>query len=304
MLAALLSVAPATPRESPLDALVEMVGAVNVGAADRYARVYAEDAVITIHGTTRLEGRPAIEAYEVALLKEFPGTRLAFDTVWQKGTQAVVHYAVRSPARPHRETGHEGLLFYRFGPTGLVEEEHRYLDSLTPMAQLGRLGSRVGRPRPTPPDEMTTYVSDDSARERENLDRVKRSVAALDAGSTEASPADLTDDVVVDELVDPEPHTGAASVGAWIETWRRAIPDARYEITNAIAIGDDVLLEIVVRGTCEGPLAGFAPSHAAVTLHRAAIVEIKDSKIARIRAFMNGRELAQEVGQWPPRPTP
>ena len=34
-------------------------------------------------------------------------------------------------------------MFYRFDPTGLIVEERRYLDSLTPMAQLGLLGCSV-----------------------------------------------------------------------------------------------------------------------------------------------------------------
>jgi hypothetical protein len=50
--------------------------------------------------------------------------------------------------------GHEGLLFYRLHPSGLIEEERRYLDSLTPMAQLGLLGALPARPLPTLPTEM------------------------------------------------------------------------------------------------------------------------------------------------------
>ena len=41
----------------------EMLRAVNAGDANAYARVYAEDAVITIQGGGVLSGRPAIEAY-------------------------------------------------------------------------------------------------------------------------------------------------------------------------------------------------------------------------------------------------
>src|SRR5687768_13641370 len=91
-------------------ALTRMTSTVNAGDAKGYASVYAPSAVITIHGGSRLDGRDAIEQYEVDLLREFPGTRLAFYTMWRKDTLAVVHYAVRGPGPQGRSMGHEGLL--------------------------------------------------------------------------------------------------------------------------------------------------------------------------------------------------
>jgi uncharacterized protein (TIGR02246 family) len=79
-------------EDRQITALNEMMNAVNAGDAKRYARLYAQDAVITIYGGGELKGRSAIEQYEVELLREFPGTRLAFYSVWQKGALAVVHY--------------------------------------------------------------------------------------------------------------------------------------------------------------------------------------------------------------------
>ena len=132
-------------------ALYEMMRAVNAGDAAAYARVYAEDAVITIHGGSVLSGRRAIEAYEIDLLREFPGTQLAFYDFWQNGLAVVVHYGVDGRTPAGQAMGHEGLLFYRFEPSGLIAEERRYLDSATPMAQLGLLGPSPARPRPALP---------------------------------------------------------------------------------------------------------------------------------------------------------
>jgi len=126
--------------------LNEMTRTVNAGDAAGYARLYAEDAAITIHGGGVLAGRAAIQAHEVELLSEFPGTRLAFYDVWQSGPLAVVHYAVNGPTGAGKPMGHEGLLFYRFLPSGLIAEERRYMDTLTPMAQLGALGPGPARP--------------------------------------------------------------------------------------------------------------------------------------------------------------
>jgi ketosteroid isomerase-like protein len=123
-----------TMQDQNVRALREMIESVNAGDAKRYAQLYAGDAVITIHGTGQLKGRDAIEQYEVELMREFPGARLAFYDVWQKAAMAVVHYGVNGSTRGGQAMGHEGLLFFRFDRAGVIEEEHRYLDSLTPMA--------------------------------------------------------------------------------------------------------------------------------------------------------------------------
>ena len=69
-------------KDQHVTALTEMIQTVNPGDATRYARLYAQDAVITIHGSGELKGRGAIEQHEVELLREFPGARLAFYTIW------------------------------------------------------------------------------------------------------------------------------------------------------------------------------------------------------------------------------
>jgi hypothetical protein len=75
--------------------------------------------------------------------------------------------------------GHEGLLFYRLHPSGLIEEERRYLDSLTPMAQLGLLGSLPHRNPPTLFSEPKVRVAAGSPAEADNVSRFRASIAAV-----------------------------------------------------------------------------------------------------------------------------
>jgi steroid delta-isomerase-like uncharacterized protein len=293
------------PRMDELQhaALKRMVRAVNAGDARAYAVLYAPKATITIHGGPLLQGRAGIEAYEAELLREFPGARLAFHSVWQKGATAVVHYAVNGRTPAGQAMGHEGLLFYRFLPAGLIAEERRYLDSLTPMAQLGALGPGPARPLPPLPDGLKAYRSSGVAptrRESDNTAVVKASFAALDAKDAAAFLSALALDVVLDELIDPQPYVGKERVKAWFETWTGAITDARSEITTALGVGDFVLVEAVVRGTLNDRLGRVSASGKPFVVHRAAIVQIQGGKISRITAFMNGKELAEAVGQWPP----
>jgi steroid delta-isomerase-like uncharacterized protein len=284
-------------------ALRRMVRAVNAGDARAYAVLYAPKATITIHGGPVLQGRAAIQAHEAELLREFPGARLAFHSVWQKGATAVVHYAVNGRTPAGQAMGHEGLLFYRFLPPGLIAEERRYLDSLTPMAQMGALGPVPARPLPPLPDGLKAHLSRGVAptrRESGNVALVKASLAALDAKDEAAFLSGLAQDVVVDELIDPEPYVGKERVKAWFGTWTRAVADARSEVATALGVGDFVLVEAVVRGTLDGRLGRVAASGKPFVVHRAAIVRLQDGKIGRITAFTNGKELAEAVGEWPP----
>ncbi len=286
-------------EDRQITALTHMMNAVNAGEARRYARLYAQDAVITIYGGGELKGRDAIEQYEVKLLQEFPGTRLAFYSIWQKGALAVVHYAVNGRTPGGQSMGHEGLLFYRFHPSGLIEEEHRYLDSLTPMAQMGMLGATPTRALPTLPTELKVHVARSSPEEEVNVAIVRASFAAQDSKNESAFLAAIADDAVLDELIHPQPFIGKRNVKTWFSTWTRAVPDATTEITAMLGVGEFVLVKTVVRGTLKGPLGRLVASNKPFAVHRAAIVQLKDGKLTHVSGFMNGKELAEAVGQWP-----
>jgi uncharacterized protein (TIGR02246 family) len=295
----------ATPPEERMEqrqvaAFTEMMRAVNAGDARSYALLYAEDAVIKLQGSGVLAGRSAIEQYEVELLRQFPGVRLAFYAVWQKGPLAVVHYAVNGNTPSGQAMGHEGLLFYRFHSSGLIEEERRYLDSLTPMAQLGALGAVPARSVPTLPTDMKQYAAQGSPRESANVTLVRKHLGALNSRNESAFLASMSEDAVVDELMQPQPSARKGNAKAWFEMWTRAVPDASFEITSIEGIGDFVLVEGTVRGTLKGQLGYLSPANREFAVHRALMVQIEGGKISRVSNFMNGKELAEAVGQWPP----
>lgn len=286
-------------KERQIAALTRMMQTVNAGDARGYASLYAEDARITIHGGGRLEGRAAIEQHEVELLRQFPGARLAFHSLWHAGESAVVHYAVDWHGPSGRAMGHEGLLFYRFRPSGLIAEERRYLDSLTPMAQLGALGPVPVRALPAIPERMETHAATGSPGEQENVSTARAHLAALDAEDRAAFLATLAADVVLDELILPEVAVGRSAAEDWFASWTGAIGGASSEITSALPAGEFVLVELVLRGTLDGRLGAVSASNRTFAVHRALILRVRDGKLARVSAFMNGKELAESVGQWP-----
>lgn len=277
-----------------------MMEAVNAGDAKRYALAYTRNAVIVIHGSTVLKGRDAIERYEDGLLRESPGARLAFHAMWQAGPAAVVRYAVTGQGSGGRWMGHEGLLFYRFDASGLVQEEHRYLDSLTPMVQMGVLSAGPVRPLPALRSEMKVYLAEGSAREKQNEAVVAATLRALDAKDEDGFLARIDEDVVLDDLIQPAAVVGKGNAKAWFESWATAVADARWEVVTLLGVGEFVLVECVVRGRLKGPLGRLSASDRAFAVHRAAIFQVDRGALMSISIFMNGKELAEAVGQWPP----
>jgi ketosteroid isomerase-like protein len=269
----------------------EMVRAVNAGDARAYAALYAEDAVMTIHGTGIFSGRKAIEQHETELLRDFPGTRFTFSDVWLSGSTAVAHYATRSPVRGGHEVGHRGLCFFRFDASGTIAEEHRYRDGLTPMAQSGMLDGVSPRPPPPLADAMHVHVAQGSPEEQANVATVRRIITALGDRVTTTAAAGFAKDAVIDELILPQAFSGKNGAKAWMDTWRRAAPDARTEIETVLAVGEHVLLEGVLRGSLEGPLGPLPGTIGSFTAHRGVIVQLRDGEVVRVDSFLSGREI-------------
>lgn len=278
--------------------LREMKSAVNAGDATRYAHVYASDAVITIMGGTQLKERQAIEQYEASLLRQFPGTTLAFYDIWQQELQAVVRYCVRGSSLNGRRMGHEGLLFYRFDPSGLILDERRYNDSLTPMAQLGLLGKVPTRPVPTLP-KNTQVHSKGSPGEGENLEIARAILTAINSRDESGFSTRIDDEIVIDEMMLQHPFVGKRNAKKWFDLWTEAVPDATTQVTNLIAIDDSVFVESVVEGSLQRPFGPLSASNRRFSVHRAAIFQFRSGKLHRCAYFTNGKEFAESIGQWP-----
>jgi ketosteroid isomerase-like protein len=147
---------------------------------------------------------------------------------------------------------------------------------------------------------MQAHIKGTSPREGQNAALVRATFAALDARDEAGFLAVIAEDGVLDDLSEPSPSAGRPNVKAWFDRWTRAVAGARTEIVTLAAIGDDVLVETVVRGRLQAPLGRLVQSDRPFAVHRAALVQVKDDKIARLAVFMNTKELAQAVGQWPP----
>src|SRR5262249_39198906 len=148
-------------------------------------------------------------------------------------------------------------------------------------------------------DRMTPHVATGSPAEAAQVALVKASLAALGSAHEAAFLATVADDAVVDELIEPRPFTGSSGARDWVRRWAAAVPGATTETTTVEGVENWVLLEMLLRGTLRGDLGPLEASGGEFTVHRAVLAQVRDGKIARLSAFMNGKELAQATGQWP-----
>jgi hydroxyacylglutathione hydrolase len=81
-----------------------------------------------------------------------------------------------------------------------------------------------------------------------------------------------------------------------------AFPDWRFNIVETVAEGDGVAVRWHARATFAGPgnFMGFEPNGARVDIEGVDLVRVRDGAISTIDAYMNGAELARQLGALPP----
>ena len=81
-----------------------------------------------------------------------------------------------------------------------------------------------------------------------------------------------------------------------------AFPDWRFDVLETVAEGDGVAVRWRARATFAGPgsFMGFEPNGARVDIEGVDLVRVRDGRDRAIDAYMNGAELARQLGALPP----
>ena len=96
-------------------------------------------------------------------------------------------------------------------------------------------------------------------------------------------------------------YVGKAQILASQKVWQTAFPDAKGDVTNQIAEGEQVLTEAIFRGTHTGPLAGpngttIPATNKKIEMRIAFVDSFKDGKIQRERAYYDLAGMMQQLG--------
>ena len=96
---------------------------------------------------------------------------------------------------------------------------------------------------------------------------------------------------------------GADAIVIALQGWKRAFPDVKGKITNAISTGSNVVLEITWEGTHTGPLEGPGGTIAATGKRQvtpsAMVILFEGDKIRESRHYFDMMTLLQQIGAVP-----
>lgn len=92
------------------------------------------------------------------------------------------------------------------------------------------------------------------------------------------------------------------SYRAWFANLFAAFPDFRFEILDVVAEGDVAAVRWRAGGTFDGNVRfeGVDPTGARVDLTGCDVLRIRNGKIHRNDAYMNGAQMARQLGALPP----
>ena len=132
---------------------------------------------------------------------------------------------------------------------------------------------------------------------------IKEAVAAFNRGDLDGASAPYAEDA---ETSDPTGvYTGKAQILASIKVWHTAFPDAKGDVTNQVSEGDQVVTEVIYRGTQTGPLAGKMGTIPATgkkaEVRYAFVSSFRGGKIQRERAYFDLFGLMQQLGNPQPK---
>jgi steroid delta-isomerase-like uncharacterized protein len=139
--------------------------------------------------------------------------------------------------------------------------------------------------------------------EQDPIRVARENIEAFNAGDWQRVKATLAPDSVYDEVGTQRRLQGADEIVQAFQGWKQAMPDAKGTITNAIASGNTVTLEITWEGTQTGPLmgpGGSLPASGKRQVTRAAqIATIQGDKIKETHHYFDMMSLLQQIGAAP-----
>jgi steroid delta-isomerase-like uncharacterized protein len=106
----------------------------------------------------------------------------------------------------------------------------------------------------------------------------------------------------VDDLHGLVELRGQGEIADWFGNLFAAVPDFRLEVLETLEDRDKVAVHWQMTGTFEGPgrFQGMLPTGAGVDIRGCDVLTVRDGRIQRNDAYLNGMQMAQQLGALPP----
>jgi steroid delta-isomerase-like uncharacterized protein len=112
---------------------------------------------------------------------------------------------------------------------------------------------------------------------------------------------------LVDFAAGGQVFRGPQGILRWLQIFLTALPDAKTELTNVVAEGENwVFTEFVGRGTHTGPLVGptgtIPPTGRRIEFPVGELLRLEEGKLVLVHVYYDGATLLRQLGVFPPRP--
>lgn len=200
-----------------------------------------------------------------------------------------------------------GMLFFHrlaINDANKATEEWAIADGSTMMAQLGMA------PKGAPPHRAAmdkgmegapmVVVTADDAKEKANIDAYKKSIDAFNSHKTADLMATMTPDAVeMDQEADKD-HKGTKEIEKGLKDFQTAFSDGKISNVDTWAAGDYVVAIGTFEGTNDHDMGKMKKTGKKVSSQFAEVAHFKDGKIDQLWRFVNGMDMAMQLGMMPP----
>ncbi len=135
------------------------------------------------------------------------------------------------------------------------------------------------------------------------IQRARENIEAFNAGDWNRYKALWTPDGVYHELATQRRLQGPDQQIEANRGWKEAFPDAAGKVSNVVASGNTVALEITWEGTQSGPLVGpggtIPASGKRVVVPAAQVITFEGDRIKEARHYFDMMGLLQQIGAVP-----
>jgi len=135
--------------------------------------------------------------------------------------------------------------------------------------------------------------------EQDLIATARETIEAFNASDWDRLRALLNEDSVYNELGTQRQFQGPDAFVEIMQGWRAAFPDVEGTVTNAIASGNTVALEISWQGTHTGPLespGGTIPASGKALVMSTQVIVFEGNKVKENRQYFDSLTLLQQMG--------
>ncbi len=246
-----------------------------------------EDAYFTFAGLKDVHGRDNIIKTHQKLLGNFDARKFASSRRFITDNTQVIEWTMTgTDKKATKISTFRGLVILRTQDDGSVNNVHLYYDEQ--IAKDGCLGDAT--------DPRVDIDQKKDKTESENIAVVRSELDALEAKSSDAYLATMTDDVQVTALDSFRNQKGKADAKAYLLAMNKSIANLDSSIDDIWGIGGFVVVEYHIVGEQRGPIGKIpAQKDNLLKMFDVDVVELKDHKISHIWRYDNPAQLLVEA---------